>query len=69
MTALDAVAADVKDIALVKLDVEGWEPRVIGEATERMSVDRAGTREPVAALNTTAAATVSLLWHKRSCAQ
>lgn len=37
MTTLDAIAADVQDIALVKLDVEGWEPRVLRGAVESLA--------------------------------
>jgi FkbM family methyltransferase len=34
MTTLNAIAADIGNIALVKLDVEGWEMRVLSGAAE-----------------------------------
>lgn len=40
MTTLDAIAAGVNNIALIKLDVEGWEPRVLGGAVDALSRTR-----------------------------
>ena len=40
MTTLDQIAADIPAVALVKIDVEGWEPRVLRGAVQTLSRTR-----------------------------